>query len=52
MDQALQKDPTILCQLKTLRPLTEDMKGELVALKISIALRGQQTLALHQLSNS
>ena len=28
MDQALKEDPTILCQLKALRPLTEDMKGE------------------------
>ena len=48
MDAALKQDPTILCQLKALRPLSEEMKGDSVAFKISVALRGQAATTLHQ----
>ena len=48
MDAALRKDPTVLCQFRALRPLAEEMKGESVAFKVWVALRGQQALTLHQ----
>ena len=47
MDTALQTDPTALCQFKALRPLSEEMRGETVAFKISIALRGLPAQVLH-----
>ena len=48
MDAALKANPTVLCQFKALRLVGEDMKGESVAFKISVALRGQPAMTLHQ----
>ena len=48
MDAALKQDSTVLCQFKALRPLSEEMRGESVAFKISVALRGPAAATLHQ----
>ena len=48
MDAALKLDSTVLCQFKALRPLSEEMRGESVAFKISVALRGPAAANLHQ----
>ena len=48
MDAALKQDSTVLCQFKALRPLSEEMRGESVAFKISVALHGPSAATLHQ----
>ena len=48
LDTALKQDSTVLCQFKALRPLSEEMRGESVAFKISVALRGPAAATLHQ----